>query len=364
MKAAVITRHAVSNYGSLLQALATQKAIEKLGVECEIIDYVRTDESYRNVEKTLVKNKPKWNNNALKKAVYLSLRQPESVIVGKRFQKMRGSVRNLCRRYSSNEELRNAPPKADFYIAGSDQVWGPVSDGSLDLSYLLNFAKGKKLSYASSIGKGQIDESCKAALQRELKGFKRVTVREDSAVKILGKMGINAEKVLDPVFLLDREEWSDYIEETPKQKYVLVYQIHNDTRLNDYAAKLAQKKGLKLIRVSPYYHQKNRAGSLKHPNIGEFLSYIKNAELLVTDSFHGTAFAIIFNTVFVEVLPNNKTQERNRSVLSMTGLSDRILRDNNDLALADRRIDFAYANEIIKTEREKSLKLLKEMLNG
>ena len=86
MKVAVITRHAITNYGSLLQAFATQQVIESLGHECEIIDYVREDESYTQHEKTLLARKPEWNRNPIKRAIYLALRQPESIASGKKFE--------------------------------------------------------------------------------------------------------------------------------------------------------------------------------------------------------------------------------------------------------------------------------------
>ena len=93
----------------------------------------------------------------------------------------------------------------------------------------------------------------------------------------------------------------------------------------------------------------------------EFLSYIKNAECMITDSFHGTAFAINFNTQFVEVLPNNKTGTRNISILKMTGLSNRIA-NNYDLSVSREWIDFSEANKALEIERKKSIQILNEML--
>ena len=84
------------------------------------------------------------------------------------------------------------------------------------------------------------------------------------------------------------------------------------------------------------------------PEIGQFLSYIKHAECLITDSFHGTAFAINFHTPFVEVLPDNNTGTRNMSILKMTGLTDRILTNVNDTALAERKIDYTEEKSIIQ----------------
>ena len=118
-------------------------------------------------------------------------------------------------------------------------------------------------------------------------------------------MGIESEQVLDPTLLIDKNEWSKYItKNVVKEEYVLVYQIHNDQKLNAYAKMFAKKSGLKLVRVSPIFHQFKRGGKFVYlPDIGEFLSLVKNAKYLITDSFHGTAFAINFNTQFIEVLP-------------------------------------------------------------
>jgi len=154
----------------------------------------------------------------------------------------------------------------------------------------------------------------------------------------------------------------DPIEEDVKKEYVLIYEIHNNPRLDDYAKRFAAHVGLPLVRVSPTFHQLARGGRFVFcPEIGTFLSYIKNARYMLTDSFHGTAFAINFHTPFLEVLPNNKTGARNQSILQLTGLEDRIVTDFNDFSLADRQIDYAKVNEIMHRERERSMEKLAEL---
>lgn len=365
MRVAVITRHAVTNYGSLLQALATQITIEKMGHSCEIIDYIRDDESYSRHEKTLLKRKAKWNNNPLKKALYLAVRQPESIIAGKRFEKAQRQYLNLTRRYTEANELVQDSPKADVYMTGSDQVWGPVEDGSYDSSYCLSFTgtSDKRISYAASFGHTEMTDELKAYYKKWLGRYKHVAVREDSVVEILKGLGIDAFQVLDPTLLIDIEDWKQYLQPIPAKKYVLVYQLHNDKKLGEYAQRIAKEKGLPLIRVSASFHQITRDGKFVWtPKIGEFLSYIKNADCMITDSFHGTAFAINFNTPFVEVLPNNNMGTRNMSILKLTGLSDRILQDENDIALANRAVDFTTANAVLTEKREESLNVLKKMI--
>lgn len=365
MKVAVITRHAITNYGSLLQAFATQQVIENLGHECEIIDYIRDDESYTQHEKTLLTRKSEWNRNPIKKAIYLALRQPESIAAGRRFKSEQSKYLHLTREYTRQEQLLKDKPFADVYMTGSDQVWGPVENGTYDSSYCLSFTDeaDKRIAYASSFGRTEMTDEVEKFFKKWLIQYCHIGVREDSAVRMLKKMNINSVQVLDPTLLLDCSFWNRIAHPIGKKRYVLVYQLHNDKRVGAYAAKVAKMLGLPLLRVSTSFHQIHREGKLIWcPDIGKFLSYIKNAECMITDSFHGTAFAINFNISFVEVLPKNKTGTRNMSILRLTGLSDRILSDDKDITLATKRIDYSSVNQIIEENRKYSLRVLKDMI--
>ena len=100
------------------------------------------------------------------------------------------------------------------------------------------------------------------------------------------------------------------------------------------------------------------------PKLSVFLSYIKNAKYMLTDSFHGTAFAINFNIQFLEILPNNKTGVRNQSILQLTGLQDRIVTDFNDFSMAEKRIDYIRVNKVLEEERVKSVEKLKDIITA
>lgn len=368
MKVAVITRHAITNYGSLLQAMATQQVIENLGHSCEIIDYIRNDESYTKHEITLLKQKPAWYNNLVKKTVYLALRQPESILAGRKFEKAQSEYLKLTKRYTTNEQLSGNKPAADVYMTGSDQVWGPVENGTYDSAYCLSFTgdNDKRISYAASFGHTEMTDQLRAYYIKWLSRYNHVAVREDSAAAMLKDMEINALQVLDPTLLLDAKAWEKYagpVSKKTKKKYVLVYQLHNDKKLGVYAEKVAKEKGLPLIRVSAALHQISRGGKFVWlPDLSVFLSYIRNAECMITDSFHGTAFAINFNTPFVEILPNNNTGSRNMSILKLTGLSHRILQKDSDRMLADTPVDFSRANQVLAQKRKESLAVLKMMI--
>ena len=130
--------------------------------------------------------------------------------------------------------------------------------------------------------------------------------------------------------------------------------------MDKYAEEFARRVKLPILRVSFYLHQITRAGKLVYlPDVGTFLSYIKNATNMITDSFHGTAFAINFNTQFVNVV-HDETATRNQSLLQLTGLTDRIITDKTDFSITNKKIDFEPVNAIIEQNRKESI----EKLNG
>lgn len=365
MQIQVITRHTPINYGSLLQSIATQKIFEQCGCECKIIDYLRTDEEYGKIERTILKHKDKWNANIFTRALYLSIRVPASRYAGSKFRKMQKNYLNLTKRYSSNQQLRDEIEPADFYVTGSDQVWGKIACGEYDTSYFLDFVSDnkKKIAFASSMGHATKNADEEKLFINSIRKYEHVAVREDSVVEYFKSIGIEAEQVLDPTLMVEGDDWRKLSKDTPKGKYVLIYQIHNDKKLGKYAEEYAKRKGLPLIRVSQNFHQILREGKFKYlPDVGEFLSYIDNADCLITDSFHGTAFAINMNTDFVEILPNTNTSSRNQSILRLLGLTDRIVTDMNDFSIKDRKIDYESVNGILAKEREKSFSILKSFI--
>lgn len=364
----VITRHAPTNYGSLLQAIATQRVIMNLGHECRIINYIPKCETGVRMAITQLEQKTKWRRNPIKKAIYLMVAEPETLLMDRKFLAMRKKYLLMGPYCATTGELKKlyAEKKDEVFLTGSDQVWGPISTGHYDPTYFLDFVpkSSRKLAFAASFGKAIFDEQTLKEYAVLLKKYDSLAVRENVAVELLKKMDISAKQVLDPTLLMDADAWSEYVKPMKKpEKYVLVYQIHANSDLDHYAVKFAEKAELPLLRVSPLLHQASRSGKFVYcPDISGFLDLVKNATYLVTDSFHGTAFAINFNTQFVEVLPNTGTSSRNQSILELTGLTDRIVRDLNDFSYIDQEIDFKEANEKIGTSRIESIRILEEML--
>lgn len=366
MNIKVITRHAPSNYGSLLQAMATIQVIESLGHQCEIIDYRKKNEIGLQGILTTLQNKPSWNKNPIKKSLYIALRYPGEKIAAHLFEKMRQKYLKMTSRCYTINDLKALT--ADIFMTGSDQVWAPLLDGNFDKAYFLDFVSPNnyKVAYAASFGKTVFSEEIIKDYKCLLSQYNAITVRESHAVQLLQDWNIECKgQVLDPTLLLDAQQWGKYITKDIKGKYVLIYEIHNNPLLDDYAKRFAKYVGLPLIRISPSFHQISRGGKMIFcPSLGTFLSYIKNAQYIITDSFHGTAFAINFNKEFIEVLPNNQTGSRNQSILQLTGLENRIVVNYNDYSLADKQINYANVNEIIKKERQKSMKILSLLLEN
>lgn len=365
MKVAVITRHSIFNYGSLLQTIATQAVIEKMGYECDIIDYQRDDENYRKIASVLVK-KTKWNKNAILRMIYAATQSPKFYLMGKHFENLRDGVIKTTKMYHSIDELKEDKPQADMYMTGSDQVWGAIGNDPFDPAYFLGFTDQDdvRLSYAASFGKTQFTDALLGTMKSYLEKYDAITVREQSAVDIINKMGAGkATQVLDPTLLFDSTYWSRMICDPIPKKYILVYQLHNNRQMMEYAYQLAAEKNLKLVTMSStMQHLIHRGG--KHiflPTLSQWLGYIKNASFMITDSFHGTAFAINFNTQFVNILPE-ETSTRNQSILSLVGLADRVITDYNNFSCFEQKIDYDKVNDLIQEKRKESLAVLESML--
>jgi hypothetical protein len=365
MKISLITRHAITNYGSLLQTYATQIVLRKMGCDVEVIDYIPQDEHHFNIAKSLLRKNEKWNSNIFKRIAYLLIQSPGYLLAGNKFEKLRKTLLNLSDRYTTLDELTKNKPQADIYCTGSDQVWGPIGSKTFDPVYFLSFTGNgeKKVAFGSSFGRVEISSSTIVAYKKMLTKYDAVSVREKSAVDIITNMNLTIpSQVLDPTLLLTSYEWNKLFKKNINKRYVLVYQLHNNSKMDIYAKKFAEQSNLPLIRITPMLHHLKRGGwpiFLPDPEI--FLSYIKNAAYMITDSFHGTAFAINFGTQFVNILPE-ETQTRNQSLLELTNLTERVVRSYEDFSFIEKKINFEPVHRVIVKERERSIVILKSMI--
>ena len=348
MKVGVLSRHSVANYGSLWQAYALQTAIEKLGYEAVNINYTPAREAGGALAKTLV-SVSRWGKNPITKLAFLVYQYPSFSHTFSTFKGYRQKYLKETKKYTSSDELKKDLPDVDLYCTGSDQVWNLLYDNKIDDTYFFDFLPDNKrrIAYAASFGGNKFEDGNIEKYAKYLKKYDAISVREDSGIQILRKFDIDGVQVLDPTLLLAKEEWGKLLPlKEKKDDFILVYQLRPNKKFDDYAVELSKKTGLKLIRISTMYFQKFKCGEFHYlPKPEEFLWYIKNAKYLLTDSFHGTCFAINFETPFIEILPG-RFNARNQSLLKTMGLEQRILTEYNDFSIIQEKINWTSVNEI------------------
>lgn len=300
-KIGMITFHRANNLGAALQAYALYTYLNDNICSTEIIDY------YPN-------NAIPARNTLLRRAIRIAKKAvggKEQKARYQRFAKFDTFI-NECRTsekvYYGDKEIEANPPKYDLIISGSDQILNTTLTGN-SRAYYLNFANTtSKISYASSFGRANVSETEIAYIKQYLKDFRTLSAREESAGRIIESLtNHRVELVADPVFLLSKEKWSSISEQAKADKYVFVYAMENTPWLVETIDWVRTQFCLPIKIVLGGSFQLNTDGEVDNccgPR--EFLSYIKNAEYIVTNSFHGTAFSIIFEKKFICVAHSSK----------------------------------------------------------
>ena len=260
--------------------------------------------------------------------------------------------------------MRAVSGKYDIYIAGSDQIWD-YKLTNFDQTYFLDFPeKGKKkCSYAASIGEHIPPEQFRDDYSRLLNDFNEILVREDYGADIVNELtGKKPEVVCDPTLLLTAEEWDKLLKEPKiRGKYILVYQLGINPEIVNFARRLKKETGYRIVYI-PF----PLVGLLKcrcEITVGpaEWMGLFKNAEYVISDSFHGVVFSLLFNRKFFAKADGHHKNRRVEQLLKLVNLSDRTMNDVSDEQLTEE-IDFTYANEQIAKFRSFSLQKLKEMV--
>ncbi len=358
MKIAVITLHRVRNYGSSLQTLATQSFFEKMGFQVEVIDYYPERYTSVGLLKRLKNKSEKLKHNVILLTgarVIMAFSYFKKKIVFDRFLKR--YIKMSGKTYRTEGELKNYPLRFDAYCTGSDQVWNSHWNEGIDKPLYLSFVpSGKyKFSYASSIGNEILAKEEARTVRELLSDYTHITVRENKGVDVLKSIGIKATQMLDPTLLFPFSFWKQYVTGYyAAKKYIVTYNLHHDKRVDTLAQKLSKELGLPVYNISYNIHDIVRKGTLKWcPNVENYLDLIKNAQYVITDSFHATVFSIIFHTKFFSIYPE-EASSRIRSILALTGLSERAA---NYIPAVDKvvaKIDFEEADRILEHERKRA----------
>lgn len=358
MKAAIITLHSVANYGTQLQALATQEKLKQYFDDVVFIDYRRPNTYGKGLLKTFTKG------NVLKIPFILPTLVYWKHVFGT-FQKQ--NLHLTKEKYLTAEDFQNFHDCADVYFSGSDQVWNTGWNHGIIPYFYLSFVPDNKprYSYASSFGKSHLTSQEVNESKKYLKKYKQITVREQSGVEILkNQYDINnAIRILDPTLVLSKKFWRKLAPKSKiKKKYILIYNLNRSKEFDQYAVELAKKTGLKLYRFCTRFDQTIRCGkSLVIPDVLEFITLIDHATYVLTDSFHATAFAMNMNTEPICVYPKQYSK-RISDFLELVESSDRSIKNYTDFDILNRHVDFKKVNMILDKERKKVDEFLKNIV--
>lgn len=297
MKVYTITCQHAYNYGARLQTYALAHYLHQQGHDVEVIDY-RPDYMRGHIDILF------WPGFSIRMWGKLILQLPDRIRAKKRqpyFDQFSAKYIPLTKRiYYSIDELRAAAPEADVYICGSDQIWNTQFRNGTDPAYYLDFGASntKRISYAASFATPDVEDSAREFVQSALGRLDKISVREHSALAILEKLGYQGTEVVDPVFLLSRDEWCKMADHTGEgEKYVLVYDFMNSPTIQKEAERIAHEQKLQIFNIGDrHYRYCDRNYIYAGPET--FVALIKNATHVVSNSFHGTAFAMLFGVPY------------------------------------------------------------------
>lgn len=364
MKIDIVTLHRAQNYGSVLQTFALQKQIEELGHQAFILDYYPERYTNKGLLKRL-KNKSSRFKNPLILLIAKLLIYPSYLRKGIQFNKFMHYLNLEKPSFATNEEGMGRFTDADAYCAGSDQIWNSHWNEGVEKALFLDFVPKGKLcfSYAASIGLSNIPANEIDETKLLLDKFEFLSLREDKGVELVKELGrTDAVQCLDPTLLMSKEEWSQYADDSYNGKeYVLTYNLHHDPEIDKCAKAIASKFHLQIRNISYNWHDIVRHGHLDWcPTVEGFLGLIKNAKYVVADSFHATAFSIIFEKPFVVITPE-VASSRLSSLLKMLGLDDHNINKFTSLKVIEQPIDYIRVKSIIATKQRESISYLNKV---
>lgn len=350
-KVGILTLHRALNYGAVWQCWALKTACEKLGCTVETIDY---NPFGHYTYKSFLKHRPDKALTNIRRFYY--------------FNQFVKKMLNPSFHTESHEWISQNPPKDDIYIVGSDTVWCPKVVGHLLNSYLLDFApeNTNRISYAASLGGIFIEDKDIELFTKELKKFTAISIREPQFVnKIQELCQKEVVDVCDPTLLLSKE---DYMQVEKKKRipkhYIAVFDLAGDTFVKETALKLKEKLGYPIVNLTGKFLKwvdYNNFGLLPQ----EWIYMMRKADFVCTNSFHGTAFAMIFERPFVccqaKIGSRAKTNVRVENLLTQTKLVKQYITELNQLESA-MNIDYSVANNHIDKYRQRSFQWLKNAI--
>ena len=380
-KVGIVSCYFKDNYGSMLQAYATKKILDKNEIPNETIN-IKYNKDFKNGKRKyylsqipnfkFIKNKLGMVKLKIDKKLNKQLGKNIAIRTQK-YKEFRKEF-NLSRSNNTFKDLTNqAKELYSDVIVGSDQLWLPVN--VVADYYTLNWVPDEinKISYSTSFGFSSIPNKYVELYRNFLNRINYLSTREESGVQIIKDIvARDAKLVCDPTILLTKDEWHEESSKERKydEKYILCYFLGNNIEHRKFAERLRKKTGYKIVSLNhadEYVKYSDEFCDYAPFDIGprEWISLIENAEYVCTDSFHGTVFSILFNKMFFDFRRHNNkskvsTNSRIDSLLDVAGISkERILVGNEDIdKVLTYKIDYNKVNENINKFREDSQKWL------
>ena len=365
MKTGLVTFYHIHHYGAFLQAYATERAVERMGSECEIIDY------YVNQNNDLFRKPTGVGSTAAD--VHTAMHYKPLKTRYQRFEDFAGQYLKISgHHFVSLEELEHTELPYDLILSGSDQIWNPkiFPNGRFDPVFFGTFSQRRKIAYAPSFGIPRVPEEMEGELRSYLEGFSHLSVRERQGQKIVKELtGQDVPVVLDPTLLLDRKEWSAIAREPGEGKgYILCYCVSKPGALETYIHRLAEATGLPVVQLCGTRQKVHpKAKCILDAGPAEFLGLFRGASYVCTNSFHGTVFSLQFQKpFFTAVAPSELAapeSSRTFSLLDQLGLTERIIGKGDSAGLEDP-IDWEVVEGKLHAARQSSLDYLEAALEG
>lgn len=363
MKIALLTIQNANNYGAILQTYAMQKVLEKYG-DVDVLNYEN-----RHISRSfdLVRIKPTLRGLlGTGKDLFRLFPRYRAI---KKFKNFISDEIKLTEKLNHKDLLAGKANNYDVYIAGSDQIWNPAcvnEDSHIDFAYFLDFAprKAKKVAYASSIGgySYKIDES--KLVKKALQSFDYLSVREENSRNYFSRLlERTVDHVLDPSLLLKKEDWINLVDAKNRtvtsEKYILLYTVPKVPLIRKVVEFYSTKLGLKVISIDQGLFANAKIDQqIRDAGPKEFLELFQNSEFVITDSFHGTCFALNFGKDFVAVSSGSHAT-RIESLLKLVGLQERLIKESAiPTILPPASINLDEALERLSGAREESLKYI------
>lgn len=368
-KIGIITILKVNNYGAELQAFALQKKLTLMGYNAEIIDYLFYKHKSHKKEKI---SRPFYHfpfKKRIKEYILPIYEKIKSVPYYKELNLRNRGFENFHKKYTrfsvqtyrSYSQLYNQAPDYDVYCVGSDQVWNPNCYTSLNPYFLTFTPKGKKrISYASSFGVSHIPYNAQSFYKKGLTDLNAISVREKTGINLIKELtGKEAKVVVDPTLLLTVNDWKTVANysKVPQFKYILLYVLKDSEYITKAAQKLSNELDMKIVRIckGAFRQDKQDTGIINIIDAApdDFIGLFSKAQYILTNSFHGTVFSILFNKDFYTILKEGKdNNSRQIDLLNNLGLENRLIYEHKTIKASP--INYTFCNKQIEILRKDS----------